>query len=83
MKSTFHLTAGNALPDEALDQSADALIDPRLPPGLYWDLIIEDLEAFSVLVPTTKSGSGLTAIPVLYGPLSARGSTVSDPSQYE
>jgi hypothetical protein len=84
LQTTFHLTAGNDLPDTVLDWSTpDASIDPRIAPGLYWDIVLEGLEAFSVVVPTKNSGDGLTAIPVLYGPLAARGTAVSDPSQYQ
>jgi hypothetical protein len=81
LKTTLHVTAGNPLPDEALDQTTDQL-DPRIAPGLYWEITFEDLESFTVLVPTTKSGDLLTALPVLYGSIAARGQLVSDPSQY-
>jgi hypothetical protein len=71
-------------PDLALEQDAElSRLDPRAGPGLYRGWVATDLEDFTVVVPTKKSGDKATAISVFYGPVAFSGTPVGDPSLYE
>jgi hypothetical protein len=46
-------------------------LDPRVAPGSYREYTTSDLEDFSIVVPTKKSGDAITAASILFGPVSA------------
>jgi hypothetical protein len=83
LTSVTKVSHPDANPDQALEQDADrSAWDPRIAPGLYREWVANDLEDFTVLVPTKKSRDKATAITILYGPISVSGTPVADPSQY-
>ena len=71
-------------PDDAIEQDdTRSTMDSRIAPGVYREFTLNDLEDFSVVVPTKRSGDTATAIFVYYGPVSASAVPVGDPSLYE